>query len=261
MIEYLAILRQNGELLYSKNILNIAIEEEVLMGFFASVSNFSQEALQLYVDEISLGEFKKIILVNSPHDKVIIGAIVDRVDSKTAVRRIINELLLKFISNYGPQFSLEQIKSHEVDGMLNGLFGKYVKVHNMRHRIKTWFVFGFLGILVRAISFLIGIRVLGLFNISQQNIDPSSFALLGTLNVLLLYGFPVFLDGYMAGTQKRAIRNSIIYLLLIQFSYQGDAILGPILIGFLPVSIILTFLFSFAGVYYASQKYLFKEKK
>ena len=140
MIEYLAILRQNGELLFSKNYAGQAFEEEVLMGFFASVSNFSQAALQMFVDEIGLGEYKKIVLVMAPYEKIIIGAIVEKEDAKRTVQRVLNEILLKFIGNYGPQFQRSLIKVNEVERMIATIFAKSVRKYGFKQKIKSWFV-------------------------------------------------------------------------------------------------------------------------
>jgi hypothetical protein len=261
MIDYIAILKQNGEMLYSKNIIGQTLEEEILMGFFASVSNFSQVALQMFVDEISLGEYKKIVLVMAPYEKLIIGAIVDREDSKRATQRLLNEMLIRFIGAYGPNFQRSLIKIPDVENMWSGVMKQCTRHFGLKQKVKNGFILGFLGLIVRGISFLIGINLMGLFNITNQNIDPTSFALLGTLNVLLLYGFPVFLDGYLTGIRKTALRNVIIYLIIIQISYRFDTTLLPIISGYLPVSIILAIVFSLAGVYYAQQKVLIYTKR
>ena len=62
MIKSIYIMQENGVLLYSKNFLKEKFDSNLLVGFFASIANFSREALNSVVKNMDLGEDNKLIL-------------------------------------------------------------------------------------------------------------------------------------------------------------------------------------------------------
>ena len=94
MLKILYIMNENGILLYSKEFSREEkYDDNLLIGFFTSISNFSREALGTAVKNVNLGENNKLILVPHDDEGLLGAAIVSSNDNNELVTRIIKEIL------------------------------------------------------------------------------------------------------------------------------------------------------------------------
>ena len=115
MIKSLYIMQENGVLLYSKNFLKEKFDSNLLVGFFASIANFSREALNSVVKNMDLGEDNKLILQPMSKEKLIAAAIVNSSDNNELISQILNNIILDFINEIIVEESVENIDNVQVD--------------------------------------------------------------------------------------------------------------------------------------------------
>ena len=100
MFEYIAIMKTNGNLFYSREFKQTEIEEEVMLGFFAATANFSKEALQSMVEDVNLGKGRRVIMSSSSEEKLIIAAIVNVEDNRDLVKMLLDKILQWYIEKF-----------------------------------------------------------------------------------------------------------------------------------------------------------------
>jgi len=255
MIEYLVIMKQNGQLLYSKSLQKLNIEEEILLGFFAATANFSREALQTMVEDVNLGSGKRVIMVPAPQEKLIAAAITTVDDNRDLVKFLLNELLGSFISKFGPHFSNINGKTVETD--LNLLLKKRIAKFSFKTILKSWIVQFVLGIIMSIVGLILA-NIAKSF-ISGGNLTPANlfvFFLIGTVLVLIVYPLPMFVTGYILGNARWAKINIILYLILTFIAFSTTAEIAIVISGYLLVIIVLSIVFTNLGINFVSKRKL-----
>ena len=115
MIKDLYIMNQNGVLLYVKHYAKDHYDDNIIIGFFASVANFSREALNSVVQNIDLGEENKLILLPNFEEKLLAAAIVNPVDDNDLVNSILKNVVQDFIDQYAPDYKPEKVSKSIMD--------------------------------------------------------------------------------------------------------------------------------------------------
>ena len=100
MFKSLYIMDENGLLLYSKNFMKHQYDENILIGFFTSIANFSREALGGVVKNLNLGQNNKLILLPNTEERLLCAAIVGDNDNEDLISRILKNVLQDFIDTY-----------------------------------------------------------------------------------------------------------------------------------------------------------------
>ncbi len=120
-------MKQNGTMLFSKAFQKLEIEEEIMLGFFAATANFSKEALQSMVEDVNLGNGRRVVLAAAKQEKLIAAAITLIEDDKDLVKSLLDQILTSFITKYGPRFGNVNTKATEteVEKLLNKNSAKY----------------------------------------------------------------------------------------------------------------------------------------
>lgn len=110
MLKNLYILDEHGILLYSKEFVREQkYDDNILIGFFTSIVNFSREALGTAVKNVNLGENNKLILVPFEDEGLLGAAIVSSHDNNELVTKIIRNITQEFIDSYSPEYNQEKI--------------------------------------------------------------------------------------------------------------------------------------------------------
>jgi len=247
MIKALYILRSNGEILYSKNFVDQEYNENLLIGFFNSVVNFSREALKSVVDFIDLGRESKAILELRP-DEDIFGAIISSAkDNNALVKKILKDVLQGFIDEFSPNYNLESRKSKDkVDEIYKRTMKGKGRYSILIRFIISWVLLiplgGFLVFInIWASEFFIFSSTITTFGIERliTRTVPQIIIVL-FLESVILFGLPNFISGYILLNIKYSFINALIYLILVLISIllSVQSILIYPILSFLPFVII-----------------------
>ena len=115
MIKNIYILSRNGILLYSKNFIEQKFDDNLIIGFFTSIENFSREALESIVKYVDLGVDNKLILQPKPDEKIFGAAIVSSKDNNILVNKILDNILQDFIDDFSPNYDLDRKSKSKID--------------------------------------------------------------------------------------------------------------------------------------------------
>ena len=116
MLKNLYIIDENGRLLYSKDLVREQeYDDNLLIGFFTSITNFSREALGTAVKTVDLGENNKLIVVPKQDERILGAAIVSSKDNNELVAKILKNILQEFIDSYSPDYDTEKIIQEEME--------------------------------------------------------------------------------------------------------------------------------------------------
>ncbi|MFX1567606.1 MAG: hypothetical protein ACFFCV_04470 [Promethearchaeota archaeon] len=267
MIKSMYILDENGILLYSKNFMKKKYDENILIGFFSSVSNFSREALGSVVKNVDLGDNNKLILVTHSEERLIGAAIVSDNDNNDLVALILRNILQDFIDTFSPYDNPEKIYSNEMEKIIDqNLRGKIM--HSPLIRISlSWLIVGPLSLILIFLSINTTLFIYNFFNLNQFYTSDQLFTrfmpfliLLSTSNIIILFLLPNLILGFLAPNWKIALMNSFIYFVvtIIIYFFSAEPNFAYIVIGNLPLTIIFSLFFLFMGIRYSSKRFLRK---
>ncbi|TFF99516.1 MAG: hypothetical protein EU541_04725 [Promethearchaeota archaeon] len=265
MIKSIYLLRSNGEILYSKNFIEQEYEENLLIGFFNSVVNFSREALKSVVDFIDLGRESKAILELKPEEEIFGAIICSAKDNNSLVKKILKDILQGFIDEFSPNYNLESRKNKD---KVDEIFKRTMKGKG-RYSILIRFIISWVlliplgGLLVfvniwasEVFIFTGEISSFGLERLITQTIPQIIIVLF--LESVVLFGIPNFISGYVILHIKYSFINTLIYLILILLAITLSVrpiLIYPIL-SFLPFVVISSLGGAYLGNEYGKTKRL-----
>ena len=252
MIEYLAIMKTNGTLFYSREFKKTEIEEEVMLGFFAATANFSKEALHSMVEDVNLGKGKRVILSSASEERLIIAAIVNAEDNRDLVKLILDNILKWYIEKFTQ--NIREIDPVAISNYIDDLLKKKVLGRAYKRVLKSWISQFFLGIF----SIILG-YVLKEIGINQIGISAEQYSFiffLGTLLILVVFPIPMFVSGYIVADRKKGYWNLFLYLLLVIIGFSPDPVLIVVFFGNIPMILVIATVFLLMGIYYSGKKKL-----
>ncbi|MHA1269628.1 MAG: hypothetical protein ACTSPY_07545 [Candidatus Helarchaeota archaeon] len=274
MIESLIIINAGGICIYNKNFTTSKIDEQLLSGFLIAVSNFSKEIMREGELQKIDAKDQKIVAYEDKELGLTIAAITGALDHDSLLLKVLKKILIEFDQKYHDVLDDPKISSYnkKFDSIAKDIVNQYV---SRRSGINIFFG------LITGITLSIMIFILqgGIFikfaEVYLTTIAPASdpidllipFAIFSI--ELELIGFITFspssfLTGYIAGSRKRGIYIgialslllvvfSIIYLIivaiLISHTFFIFVAIGfmVLLITYLPLIIIINFVFSYLG--------------
>ncbi len=266
MLKNLYIMDENGRLLYSKDFVREQkYDDNLLIGFFTSITNFSREALGTAVKNVDLGENNKLIIVPKQDERLLGAAIVSSNDNNELVSNILKNILQEFIDSYSPDYDTEKIIQEEMEkNIQSNLKGKVISSPIIRVVI-SWLINGSLIYPLILLSIFTTLFIFTALDLTRFLYGDDLFTkffpaliLLSTGNIIILFLFPNFLFGILSPNLKVAIANSIIHLAvtIILFAYSTEPVFAYIVIGHLPLTLIFSLFFLFAGIRFSSKRFL-----
>jgi len=257
---------ENGRLLYSKNFeKEQKYDDNLLIGFFTSITNFSREALGTAVKNVNLGENNKLIIVPKQDERLLGAVIVSSNDNNELVTKILKNILQEFIDSYSPDYDPEKIIQEEMEkNIQSNLKGKVISSTIIRVVI-SWLINGSLIYPLILLSIYATLFIFTTFDLTQYLYGDDLFTkffpaliLLSTGNIIILFLFPNFLFGILSPNRRVAIANSIIHLAvtIVLFAYSSEPVFAYIVIGHLPLTLIFSLFFLFAGIRFSSKRFL-----
>lgn len=268
MLKNLYILDENGFLLYSKEFTREEqYDDNLLIGFFTSIANFSREALGTAVKNVNLGENNKLILVPNDDERLLGAAIVSSNDNNELVTKIIKEILQEFIDSYSPDYDIEKIIQEDMEKIIQDVLRTKI-IHSPIIRIAlSWLINAPLTILLVFASINVTLFIYASFNLTQYfNLDQlfsrffPALILLSTVNIIILFLFPNLLFGFLSTNRNISVINSLIHLgaTIVLFFYSSEPAFAYIVLGFLPLTLIFSLFFLFIGIRSSSKRFLKK---
>ena len=268
MLKNLYIMDENGRLLYSKDFVREQkYDDNLLIGFFTSITNFSREALGTAVKNVDLGENNKLIIVPKQDERLLGAAIVSSNDNNELVSNILKNILQEFIDSYSPDYDTEKIIQEEMEkNIQSNLKGKVISSPIIRVGI-SWLINGSLIYPLILLSIYATLFIFAAFDLTQYLYGDDLFTkffpaliLLSTGNIIILFLFPNFLFGILSPNRRVAIANSIIHLAItiVLFAYSAEPAFAYIIIGHLPLTLIFSLFFLFVGIRFSSKRFLKK---
>ncbi len=269
MLKNLYIMDNKGILLYSKSFeREQKYDDNLLIGFFTSITNFSREALGTAVKNVDLGENNKLIIVSKQDERLLGAAIVSSNDNNELVSNILKNILQEFIDSYSPDYDTEKIIQEEMEkNIQSNLKGKIISTPIIRVVI-SWLINGSLMYPLILLSIYATLFLFEAFNLTQYLYGDELFTrffpamiLLSTGNIMILFLFPNFLFGILSPNRRVAIANSIIHLVvtIVLFAYSSEPAFAYIVIGHLPLTLIFSLFFLFFGIRFSSKRFLKKD--
>jgi hypothetical protein len=254
MIKSIYIMQENGVLLYSKNFMKEKFESNLLVGFFASIANFSREALNSVVKNMDLGEDNKLILQPMSKEKLLGAAIVGSTDNNDLITEILNNIVLDFVNETLDEESVENIDSDKID--------KIVKSNLKRKKLPSQNKLIVLT-LITLIPLLLGILAIYIYltNLFEDFLIgfPPALMIYSVIGLLLLTILPNLISGLLAPIRKIELFNSLliitIELVVLSFSLNNQLLI-LMAIANLPINLIMSLAFAYMGQRISSRRFL-----
>lgn len=253
MIKSIYIMQENGVLLYSKNFVKEKFDSNLLVGFFASIANFSREALNSVVKNMDLGDENKLILQPMIKEKLITAAIVNSADNNDLINKILNNIVLDFINEVLDEESVENIDNVQVEKIVK----ENLKRKNFPSQNKL-IILSFIILLPLLLAILsVSIFLTNLFEDWFTAIE-TALMLYSVINLLLLTIFPNLISGLLTPSKKMVLINSllIITIEIVVYSFFVKQLFRQITIANLPINLILSLAFAYMGQRIAARRFL-----
>jgi len=267
MIKSIYIMDENGLLLYSKNFMEEQYEQDILIGFFASIANFGREALGSIVKNIDLGKNSKLILFPYVEEKLLGAAIVSSNDNNDLVMGILKNIVQDFVDSYAPDYNIDQILEEDMGQIINSNMKNQILRSPIRRLILSWLIVAPLSLILILFSINATTFIYQIFNLNRFLTPELLFirfmpilVLLSTINIGILFLFPNIILGYLSPNWKIAVVNSLAFLVvtITLYFYSSEPNFAYIVIGNLPLSLIFSLFFLLIGIRYSSKKFLKK---
>ncbi|TFG27919.1 MAG: hypothetical protein EU532_06465 [Promethearchaeota archaeon] len=265
MIKQLYIIKFNGTLLFSKSFVKERkIEDNVLIGFFASLANFSREALESEIEYIDLSHDDKLVLFPQSTEKLLATAIVSSIDDNELISKILRNILQDFIGAFAPDFDPDKINLEEMDRIINqNLEGKISRplIHRL---VYSWILLIPLCILLNIANITSGQYIFQNLYLdkelySQQEIYTEvipAMIRISLIVLLIVFILPNIISGYLVLNEKYAYLNSTIYLILIMviYFYTIETLFAYVILAYLPLVFLMSIGFSYFGFRLAKKR-------
>jgi hypothetical protein len=268
MLKNIYIMDENGVLLYSKDFEKQKYDENILIGFFTSLANFSREALGTAVKNVDIGEENKLILVPIQEERILGAVIVNVRDNSQLVSQILKNILQEFVDSYSPEYNVERIFHEDMEKIINNNLSEKILRSPVVRFILSWLIVAPMsyGLIVASIfttTFLYALFDLERFTVNSflffSRFLPSLIAI-STVDMIILFLLPNLILGYLSPSWKIGIVSSVIQLGLTIYLFFNsmEPLFTYIIIGYLPLALIFSLFFLFIGTRMASRRFLKK---
>ena len=267
MLKNLYIMKENGILLYSRNFLKQQYDDNLILGFFANLANFSKEALDSAVKNVDLGEYK-LVMLSMTEEQVLVFAIASLEDNIVLVNSILKNIAQDFIDAYSPEYNPETINREIVEKIVeDNLKGKVFLSPKLLFLV-AWLIVAPLSYLLIYLSVLFTSALFQLFDLNKiiiSRIDIFTtfipmMALLALFNLAILFLPSNLILGFLIVNKKISILCSLIFIpiITILYYYSVEPLFAYIIIAYLPLIVISSPIITFIGYKFQRKKFLIK---
>jgi hypothetical protein len=260
-------MKENGILLYSRNFLKQQFDDNLILGFFSSIANFSREALESTLKNMDLGEYK-LVIISMTEEKILVAAIASREDNAVLVNNILKNIAQDFIDSFSPEYNQEMINRENVDKVVdNNLKGKVLLSSKLLFLI-AWLIVVPLSYLLIYLSILFTSALFQLFDLNKiiiSRIDIFTIfipmmVLLALFNLTILFLPPNLILGFLIVNKKISILCSFIFIpiIIVLYYYSAEPLFAYIIIAYLPLIVITSPIINYIGYKFQRKKFLIK---
>lgn len=246
-------MQENGVLLYSKNYMKEKFDSNLLVGFFASIANFSREALNNVVKNMDLGDDNKLILQPMSKKKLLAAAIVDSTDNNELISQILNNIVLDFINEILVEENVENIDNVKIEKIVK----ENLKRKNLPSQNKL-IILSFITLLPLLIAILsISIYLTNLLE-AWFTVFAPALMIYSSISLLLLTILPNLISGLLTPSKKLVLINSLLIITveLVVYSLFVAQLFRQIIMANLPINLILSLAFAYLGQRISSRRFL-----
>ena len=265
MIKRLYIMKFNGTLLYSKHLSEAErFDDNVLIGFFASLANFSREALESEIEYIDLGHDNKLILVPQSREKLLATAIVSSIDDNKLIMKILRNILEDFIGAFAPEYNPDKIEEEEMNVIIEENLSGKISYPLFKRLIFSWLLLVPLCILLNFLNITSGDYIFQNLYLekdiyTQEEIYTEvlpAMIRISLIILLIVFILPNLISGYLVLNEKFAYLNSVIYIILIMviYFYTIESLFAYVILAYLPLVFLISIGFAYIGFRFAKKR-------
>ena len=260
MIKSIYIMKQNGLLVYSKKYKKYKEDEfddNILIAFFASISNFSREALQNAIQYIDLGQDNKLVLFEHQEEKLLATAIVNSSDDNDLIISVLRDILQDFINEYSPDYEPDKININ----IANKIIDDNVKIKTSLSILYRW-IFSWVVLIPIAILIIL-LNIWATNYYFQYNyLEDKVFTheelinnfipevvFIASIIILVAFVVPNLISGYIVLNRNLAFLNSALFIVIILLAYlfSVGVLLFYIILFYLPTAVFVSVVCAYVG--------------
>jgi len=265
MIKRLYIMRFNGTLLYSKNFSEgERFDDNILISFFASLANFSREALESEIEYIDLGHDNKLILFPHASEQLLATAIVSSIDENALIMKILKNILEDFIGAFAPEYNPDKIREEEMEFIIEENISGKTSYPLIKRLIFSWLLLVPLCVFLNFLNIAYGDYIFQNLYLEQDiytqdeiytEVLPRMIRI-SLIILLIVFILPNLISGYLVLNEKFAYLNSVIYIILIMviYFYTIESVFAYIIFAYLPLVFLISIGFSYIGFRFAKKR-------
>ena len=242
-------------------------DDDVLVGFFTSISHFSREALGSAVKNIDLGNNNKLIL-SANHEEGLLGAMITSSDDNDKLAtNILRNFMQDIIDEFSPEYKIVREKA---DNLLKANVKERIIKNPTIRLILSWVIGAPLGIALIYLSYFAVLYLFAVFQLDRFIGGLELFTrfipaliVLSFVSISIVYLLPNIWLGYSAPNWRYAVGFSIIYLgftiglyFFLSYTTEFGFIMLYTTLGQLPLAIVFSLFFLFIGIRTASKRFL-----
>ena len=270
MIKRFYIMRLNGVLVYSKIFTKELFDDDIMIGFFASLANFSREALQTVIKDVDLGQDNKVVLFEHKDEKLIAVALVNSSDNNDLILEILNDIMHDFIILFSPDYEPDKLNRNEVENLIESNVKRYTSSSLIQRLILSWIVLVPISIIITilnimATSYYFQYSYLEDKLYTQEELITEVIpeaVMISTIIIIIVYILPNLIQGYIVLDRNLAYLNSILYMIIILVAYfnSTEPLFFYVILYGLPWAIFTSLVFAHIGYRLGSRRKIVKTK-
>ena len=265
MIKRIYIMRFNGTLLYSKHLSEgDRFDDNILIGFFASLANFSREALESEIEYIDLGHENKLILFPYSSERLLATAIVSTIDDNDLIMKILRDILQDFIGAFAPDYNPEKINEDEMESIIELNVSGKISYPLIKRLIFSWLLLIPLCIFLNFLNITSGDYIFQNLYLDKDiytqeeiyTVVLPTMIRISLIVLLIVFILPNLISGYLVLNAKFAYLNSVIYIVLIMviYFYTIQSLFAYVILAYLPLVFLISIAFAYIGFRYAKKR-------
>lgn len=261
------IFKENGVLLYSRNLKEGRVDDQVLVGFFSSIANFSKEALQSTITQLDLGSDTQLVMHYRPKEEIVLAALTDARDDVDKVKKILSIIAKDFVEEYGANVDESQINATALTETITRLLRRSSR---KRGAAMQFIAFDFLIVFYVPLYFLMERMLPLLFQdlfgpgvVFSETFLFNQFLprifLASVIFVFVTIPLPTVITGFIAGEKRRAWINFVVFYILALSLLAAilQTLLSVVAILYAPFSMVIGLVFSWIGARIAEKRKLY----
>ncbi|MFX1310604.1 MAG: hypothetical protein ACFE8C_12960 [Promethearchaeota archaeon] len=259
-------MKQNGVLIYSKSYTKENFDDNVMIGFVASIANFSREALQSVIKYIDLGQDNKLVMFEQQKEKLVSVAIVNSSDDNDLITNVLRNITHDFIILFSPDYESDKIDRTEMERIIEENIKSKTSFSTIQRFVLSWIILVPISILIIILSLM---ATSYFFQEEERlytqeelitEVIPEA-VLISLIVIIIVFVLPNLISGYIILDRNLAFLNSVLYLIiiLIVYLYSGEPLFFYVILYYLPSAIFTSMVFAYIGFRLGIKKKIIKK--